>query len=218
MTAITTILHPNCERGLSQLSDHIMHTKITHYLDELKRISDLISVDSINTIINEIVDLKTRNGRIFFIGVGGSAANASHAVNDFRKLLNIESYAISDNVSELTARINDESWDTCYSQWLKVSKLSQNDAIFILSVGGGSLKTSHNIYQAIEYAKQIKATILSIVSRDGGHAKANSNACVLIPTVNQNRITPHAEEWQGIIWHLIVTCILESVHENPIIR
>ena len=180
---------------------------IKNYLNEVKIICDTINIDSINNFVENIKSLKNRNGRLFILGVGGSAANASHAVNDFRKILNIETYAVTDNSSELTARINDDGWDTSYLNWLKVSKLSNNDAILIFSVGGGSDAVSLNLVRSMEYAKEINATILSVVSRNGGKAKELSNSCILIPVVDDSRITPHAEEWQGIILHLVVNAL-----------
>jgi D-sedoheptulose 7-phosphate isomerase len=158
----------------------------------------------------KVEQIKSGGGRLFFLGVGGSAANASHAVNDFRKILNIESYAITDNVSELTARINDEGWPTSFIEWLKVSKLSSNDGVVVFSVGGGSDKTSQNIVKALEYAKQRGSTVLSVVSRDGGASKKLSDVCILIEPVAEARITPHAEEFQGIVWHLIVSYLREK--------
>ena len=177
------------------------------YLQEVKQLCDIIDKDSINHFIQNIETLKERKGRLFILGVGGSAANASHAVNDFRKILNIETYAVTDNSSELTARINDDGWDTCYLNWLKVSKFNSNDAMLIFSVGGGSDTVSLNLVRSMEYAKEINATILSVVSRNGGKAKELSNSCILIPVINDNRITPHAEEWQGIILHLVVNAL-----------
>lgn len=182
---------------------------VNDYLSEVKIICDTILQEEIYLLIRYILDIKRNKGRIFFLGVGGSAANASHAVNDFRKILDVESYSVSDNVSELTARINDISWQSSYRDWLKGSRLSANDAIFILSVGGGSDTTSVNLCYAIDYAKSLGSKILGIVSRDGGYAKTMADACVIIPVVNVDRITPHAEEWQGIIWHLVVTLITE---------
>ena len=186
---------------------------IENYLNEVKTICNLIDRQEINNFANFILKIKNNKGRLFFIGVGGSAGNASHAVNDFRKILNIESYAISDNVSELTARINDDGWDTSYSNWLKISNINSNDGIIIFSVGGGSEHTSKNIVKSIDEAKKVNAVILSIVSRDGGYSKLHSDACVLVPVLDDKRITPHAEEWQGIVWHLIVSC-LKDKNEN----
>jgi D-sedoheptulose 7-phosphate isomerase len=180
---------------------------IKAYLNEVKNICDSIDENSIESFIKSIQDLKERNGRLFILGVGGSAANASHAVNDFRKILNIETYAVTDNSSELTARINDDGWETSYLNWLKVSKFSKNDAILIFSVGGGSDSVSLNLVRSMEYAKEIGADILSVVSRNGGKAKELSNSCILIPVIDETRITPHAEEWQGIILHLVVNAL-----------
>ncbi len=180
------------------------------YLNEVKNICDLIDEYSIELFIKSIKDLKERNGRLFILGVGGSAANASHAVNDFRKILNIETYAVTDNSSELTARINDDGWETSYLNWLRVSKLSKNDTILVFSVGGGSNSVSLNLVRSMEYAKEIGSDILSVVSRNGGKAKELSNSCVLIPVIDESRITPHAEEWQGIILHLVVNALTQK--------
>ncbi len=151
--------------------------------------------------------LKRINGRLFILGVGGSAANASHAVNDFRKIAGIETYVPTDNVSELTARINNEGWDTTFVEWLKTCHVTNNDAIMVFSVGGGNQTTSLNIVKALEYSKAVGAKVLSIVSRTGGYSKKVSDACVLIPVVDETRITPHAKGWQGIIWHLVVNAV-----------
>lgn len=180
---------------------------ISNYLQEVKQICNLINIDQVDKFAKIVRACKENCGRIFFMGVGGSAGNCSHAVNDFRKILNIESYCITDNVSELTARINDEGWDTCFVNFLKGSRLNTKDIVVIFSVGGGSAKTSQNIVRGIEYAKEIGTQICSIVSRDGGYAKLFSDSCVLIPVIADERITPHAEEWQGIIFHLIVNYI-----------
>lgn len=184
---------------------------IKNYLQEVKQIADKIDIKSIESMANRIRHIKDMNGRIFFIGVGGSAANCSHAVNDFRKILGIESYAAVDNVSELTARINDEGWSTSFANWLKISNLRPNDAIFILSVGGGNERVSKNIVLAIDVALDAKCDILSIVSRDGGYSRPYSTACVLVPVLSEDRITPHAEEWQAIIWHLLVTILKDKL-------
>ncbi len=181
--------------------------KVKEYLAQVKQVIDAINVEDINDLANEIRDLRARGGRLFICGVGGSSGNASHAVNDFRKILGIEAYAPTDNVSELTARINDEGWDTSISNWLIISKISKNDAILTLSVGGGSETTSQNLVKAMELAKQRNAKVFGIVSRDGGVTKQLSDACVLIPIVDNNKITPHAEEFQAIIWHMLVTII-----------
>lgn len=187
---------------------HFLHMKIENYIntyfEETKKIIEKIEVKSIIRFIEIIKKIKSSKGRLFILGVGGSAANASHAVNDFRKILNIETYAITDNVSELTARINDESWEDSYANWLNGSKLCKNDAIIVFSVGGGSDTTSKNLVNAMNFSKKKKAKVLSVVSRDGGCAKKVSDACILIPVVQESRITAHAEEWQGIILHLVV--------------
>ena len=183
---------------------------INAYLEEVKSICDSVCVEDIIKFSDIVQKIRSDSGRVFFLGVGGSAGNASHAVNDFRKILGIESYSVSDNVSELTARVNDDGWDTSYSNWLRVSNLSSKDAIIVFSVGGGSETTSRNLVCAIDFAKEVGAKILSIVSRDGGYCKENSSTCILIPVVSPERITPHAEEWQGIIWHLIVSLLKET--------
>ena len=180
---------------------------IETYLQEVKTICDSISKEDIGKFAEEIDRVKINKGRLFFLGVGGSAGNASHAVNDFRKILGIESYSVSDNVSELTARVNDDGWDTSYSNWLRVSNIGSKDAIVVLSVGGGSSTTSKNLVLSVDLAKSVGAKVLSIVSRDGGYCKQNSDVSVLIPVVHSDRITPHAEEWQGVVWHLIVNLL-----------
>ena len=179
-------------------------TYIQQYLSEVKQIADLINQKDLDLLISSIKKCQQQNGRIFVVGVGGSAANAAHAVNDFRKICNIETYSVSENVAELTARINDVGWDTCYSEWLKTSKINANDILLVFSVGGGSDTTSQNLVKAMEYSKACKSTVLSVVSRDGGKAKQLSDVCLLIPVVDNSRITPHAEEWQGVVLHLIV--------------
>ena len=177
---------------------------IANYLTEVILIADEIDIDSLSVLVSELRNLQ---GRLFILGVGGSAANASHAVNDFRKILDIETYAPTDNVSELTARVNDESWDATMWKWLRTSKLTDKDALLIFSVGGGSENASLNFVEAMKWGKNKNCKIFSVVSRDGGAAKVFSDCCVLIPVVNNDRITPHAEEWQAIVWHMIVSCI-----------
>jgi len=177
------------------------------YLKETNEIVQKINKNDIIRAIEIIDHLKRENGRLFILGVGGSAANASHAVNDFRKLAGIESYAPTDNVSELTARTNDDGWDTTFYKWLETSKLNNHDALLVLSVGGGSETTSLNIKKAIDLAVSKNSKVVAIVSRDGGYAKKKADACVMIPVVANERITPHAEGWQGVIWHLIVNAI-----------
>jgi len=177
------------------------------HLDETKAIIDQLDVDVIERIAELLTDLRARAGRLFFLGVGGSAANCSHAVNDFRKLVGIESYAPTDNVSELTARTNDEGWETVFSEWLKVSKLSADDAIFVFSVGGGNLEknVSPNLVRALQFAKERGAKILGVVGRDGGYTGEVGDAVCVVPTVNSEAVTPHAEDFQAILWHLLVT-------------
>lgn len=180
---------------------------VRRYLDETGRIAGVIDQAAIVRMIAALRDLKERSGRLFILGVGGSAANASHAVNDFRKIARIEAYAPTDNVSELTAWTNDDGWEGAFVNWLKGSRLAAGDALLILSVGGGSEKASLNLVRAMEYARRLGAPILSIVSRDGGMAKDLSDAALLIPVVSDERITPHAEGWQSVVCHLIVNCI-----------
>jgi D-sedoheptulose 7-phosphate isomerase len=161
----------------------------------------------IESIAELIADLRARQGRLFFLGVGGSAANCSHAVNDFRKLCGIEAYAPVDNVAELTARTNDEGWASVFVEWLKISRLSANDMLFIFSVGGGNLEKniSSNLVLALQYAGEVSAKIVGIVGRDGGYTACVADACVIIPTVNPESITPHSEAFQAVIWHLLVS-------------
>ncbi|MCI8691527.1 MAG: SIS domain-containing protein [Lachnospiraceae bacterium] len=183
---------------------------IENYLEETKKIAAQVSVEDINRSAEILKAVREQGGRLFILGAGGSAANAAHAVNDFRKIGGIESYAPTDNVAELSARTNDEGWHTTFVEWLKTSKLSSRDAVMVLSVGGGSEKASLNIVYALKLARQRDAKVISIVSRDGGYAREVSDACVLVPVVSEERITPHAEGWQGIIWHLLVNAIDQS--------
>jgi D-sedoheptulose 7-phosphate isomerase len=180
---------------------------INYFIKCGKKILDNIDKKDIEDLINLIFKVKKNKGRIFFLGVGGSASNASHAVNDFRKIAEIECYTPTDNVSEFSARINDDGWENSFSNWLKVSYLNKNDLVFILSVGGGNLKKniSINLISAIKLAKNKKASIAGIVGRDGGYTLKNSNSCVLIPTVDDSLITPMAEAMQAFIWHLIIS-------------
>ena len=177
------------------------------YLAESKQIIDKINLEDIEKMTLALVKLREEGGRLFLVGVGGGAGHAGHAVNDFRKLAGIESYAPSDNVSELTARTNDEGWDTTYAAWLKVSRLSSKDMLFIFSVGGGDLarNISPNIVRAVEYAKQVGAKVIGVLGRDGGYTASVADACVVIPTVNDAMITPHTESFQAVIWHLLVS-------------
>ncbi len=180
---------------------------INKYLKQVESIAKKIDQKKIDSVILEILKVKKQNGRIFFLGVGGSAANCSHAVNDFRKIANIESYTPVDNVAEITARTNDEGWETIFKPWLECSKINKKDLIFILSVGGGNKEknVSVNLISAIEHAKKVGCSIVGIVGRDGGYTSANTDKCIVIPTQSPDTITPHAEAWQAVIWHLIVT-------------
>ncbi|MCR5221820.1 MAG: SIS domain-containing protein [Lachnospiraceae bacterium] len=180
---------------------------IDQYLKETITIAESVSKEEIEKGIRILKDVRAQEGRLFILGVGGSAANASHAVNDFRKIGKIETYAPTDNVSELTARTNDEGWETTFSEWLKTSKINEKDAVMVFSVGGGSENTSLNIVNALKLAKERGSKVLSIVSRTGGYAKQVSDSCVLIPVLSDDRITPHAEGWQGVIWHLMVNAL-----------
>jgi len=165
-----------------------------------------LNKDDINKVIEQLIELKRRQGRLFLLGVGGGAANCSHAVNDFRKICHIESYAPTDNVGELTARTNDDGWNTVFINWLKISQLSKKDAVMVFSVGGGNKEKniSANIVEALKYAKDKGVMILGIVSRDGGFTKKVADACVLIPVVADDKITPYAEAFQAVVWHCIV--------------
>lgn len=177
------------------------------HLAEAAEIIGRLDADAIENVANLLAELKAAGGRLFFLGVGGSAANCSHAVNDFRKIVGIESYAPTDNVSELTARTNDEGWATIFVEWLKVSRLSAKDAIFVFSVGGGNIEKniSPNLVAALEYAKAVHAKITGVVGRDGGYTAKVADAYVIIPTVNADTVTPHSEAFQAVIWHLLVS-------------
>ena len=177
------------------------------HLNEAAEIIKKIDVSAIEKMADLIATVKTEGGRIFFLGVGGSAGNCSHAVNDFRKIVGIESYAPTDNVSELTARTNDEGWATVFVEWLKISKLLAKDAIFIFSVGGGNLEKniSPNLVHALKYAKTVGAKVTGVVGRNGGYTAKVADACVIIPTVNTENITPHSEAFQVVVWHLLVS-------------
>ena len=177
------------------------------HLDESIEITKLIDPEIIERIVGLLVDVKSKGGRLFVLGVGGSAANASHAVNDFRKLAGIETYAPTDNVAELTARTNDEGWQTVFSGWLIVSKLNSKDCLFILSVGGGNKEknVSPNLIEAIDLAKEVGARVTGIVGRDGGYTALNADVCLVVPTANPNTVTPHSESFQTVIWHLMVS-------------
>jgi D-sedoheptulose 7-phosphate isomerase len=177
------------------------------HLNESIEITKAIDPEIVEKMVELLVDIKSTGGRIFVLGVGGSAANAGHAVNDFRKLAGIETYAPTDNVAELTARTNDEGWPTVFSGWLKVSNLSAKDCLFILSVGGGDKEknVSLNLIEAIDLAKKIGARVTGIVGRDGGYTAQTADVCLVVPTVNPSTVTPHSESFQTVIWHLLVS-------------
>src|SRR5882672_12368363 len=177
------------------------------FLDETALLIQKLDVDAVESIANGLADVRANGGRLFVLGVGGSAGHASHAVNDFRKICGFEAYTPTDNVSELTARINDEGWESTFVEWLKVSRLSSNDAVFILSVGGGDVKRniSPNLVAATRHAKAIGAKVIGILGRDGGHTAQVADASVIVPTVNAETVTPHSEAFQAVIWHLLVS-------------
>jgi D-sedoheptulose 7-phosphate isomerase len=177
------------------------------FFDEVSAIAKSIDLDAVEKLAAELVQLRERSGRLFLLGVGGSAANCSHAVNDFRKLCGIEAYAPTDNVSELTARTNDEGWNTVFSSWLQTSRANSKDAVLVFSVGGGNAEknVSANIVEALKEAKQRGVKVLGIVGRDGGYTKQVGDAVVVVPTVSDARVTPHAEAFQAVIWHCLVS-------------
>jgi D-sedoheptulose 7-phosphate isomerase len=177
------------------------------YLEEVREITRRLDADSIEKAATLLAGVRERSGRLFVIGVGGSAANASHAVNDFRKIAGIEAYAPTDNVAELTARINDDGWAAVFAGWLQGSRLNARDAVLVFSVGGGSVErnVSPNIVAALDYAKSTGASIIGIVGRDGGYTAKLADACILIPVVHRDRITPHTEAFQAVVWHLLVS-------------
>jgi len=177
------------------------------HLDETIEVVRKIDAEAIEKIAEMLVEARTVQGRVFFIGVGGSAGNASHAVNDFRKIAKIESYAPTDNVSELTARTNDEGWHTVFEEWLRTSRLSSKDILFVLSVGGGDEEKniSPNIVRALQFAKSVGAKITGVVGRDGGYTAKVADVCIIVPTVNPATITPHSESMQAVVWHLLVS-------------
>jgi D-sedoheptulose 7-phosphate isomerase len=177
------------------------------HLNEAAEIIGRLDVDTIETMATMLARLRADGGRLFFLGVGGSAGNCSHAVNDFRKIVGIEAYAPTDNVSELTARTNDEGWASVFVEWLKISRLQSTDMLFVLSVGGGNMtkNISPNLVSALQYAKQVGAKVLGIVGRDGGYTATVADACLIIPTVNPDTVTPHSEAFQSVVWHLLVS-------------
>ncbi len=188
---------------------------IEKYLDEVSQIASLIDTNEVLEVANELIKVRESKGRIFFIGVGGSAGNASHAVCDLRKLTGIECYAPSDNVSELTARTNDEGWETIFSAWLEVSKLTSKDIVFVFSVGGGSREKniSPGIVNALELAQQRNSNIVGIVGKEEGYTRKVANASILVPVVNNSHITPHSESFQTVLWHLFAS--LPELKINP---
>lgn len=177
------------------------------YLVEAAQIIEKLEVAALDRMVKELKQLRKRGGRLFILGTGGGAGHASHAVNDFRKIADIEAYAPTDNVSELTARINDDGWETSYVNWLKGSRLNKNDMVFIFSVGGGNRehRISMNLVLCLEYALEVGAAICGVVGRDGGFTAQVSNACIIVPTVNPNTVTPHVESFQAVVWHLLVS-------------
>ena len=180
---------------------------IRQYIQETTSILQELDRAAIQRMIELLVQLRASGGRLFLLGVGGGAGNASHAVNDFRKIANIEAYTPTDNVSELTARVNDEGWDTAYAQWLRGSRVGPKDMVFVFSVGGGDAERniSANLVKALQYAREMGATICGVVGRDGGFTRKVADACLVIPTVNAQTVTPHTEAFQAMVWHLMVS-------------
>ena len=179
----------------------------TQYLEEVNKIAAMLDPAKIDRMIQLLRGVREGGGRLFILGVGGSAGNAGHAVNDFRKICGMEAYAPTDNVSELTARVNDDGWESCFVNWLKGSRLRAGDAVLVFSVGGGNFEKniSGNIVHAVRHAKETGATVLGIVGRDGGYTAQRADACLVIPTMSPETVTPHAEAWQAVVWHLIVS-------------
>jgi D-sedoheptulose 7-phosphate isomerase len=198
--------------GIEELTQYLLRTNnkmsfSKQFFDEAKQILDRIDIAQVEKMAEILRATRDKGGRLFILGVGGSAANASHAVNDFRKIAGIETYAPTDNVSELTARTNDEGWATIFESWLKTSRLRPEDTIFVFSVGGGNMEknVSPNLVAALEYGRKVGASIIGIVGRDGGHTGKVANACAIIPTVNPTHVTPHAEAFQAVVWHMLVS-------------
>jgi D-sedoheptulose 7-phosphate isomerase len=179
----------------------------TDYLAEAKQVLDRLDAAAIDRVVALLVALRERGGRLFVLGVGGSAGNASHAVNDFRKICGIEAYTPTDNVSELTARVNDDGWETSFANWLRVSRLGKQDLVLVFSVGGGDLERniSPNLVRALEHARQVGAAVCGVVGRDGGFTAKVAEACVIVPTIRAETVTPHAEAFQAVVWHLLVS-------------
>jgi len=184
-----------------------MQTFTQLYLDESIELIRRLDVAAIEAVAEGLAAVRAGGGRLFILGVGGSAGHAGHAVNDFRKLCGFEAYAPTDNVSELTARVNDEGWDTCFVEWLRVSRLHASDGILVFSVGGGNREknVSVNLVRSLELARAVGAKIFGIVGRDGGFTKETANACVLVPTIAAERVTPHTEGFAAVVWHLLVS-------------
>jgi len=182
-------------------------TYARQHLEEAKRVIDGLDAAAIEAVVDILAAVRDRGGRLFFLGVGGSAANCSHAVNDFRKIAGFEAYAPTDNVSELTARTNDEGWASVFVEWLRGSRLRKDDAVCVFSVGGGSVERniSPNLVHALQLARQVGAAIVGVVGRDGGYTRQVADACVVIPTVNPDNVTPHTEAFQAVVWHLLVS-------------
>ena len=182
-------------------------TYTQQHLEEASRIIAELDTSAIESMAELLAKVREDGGRLFFLGVGGSAGNCSHAVNDFRKIVGLESYAPTDNVSELTARTNDEGWDTVFVEWLKTSRLGPKDAVFVFSVGGGNLEknVSPNLVKALQHARDVGARITGVVGRDGGFTATVADVCLVVPTVNPQTITPHSEAFQAVIWHLLVS-------------
>ncbi len=185
------------------------------YIEETHRVTDGLDQGVIERMIRSLVALREQGGRLFFLGVGGGAGNATHAVNDFRKICGIESYTPTDNISELSARINDDGWDSAFANWLKGSRLNNRDGVFVFSVGGGNPEKniSMNLVKALEYSKERGAKIFGVVGRDGGYTARVADACVIVPTVNPETVTPHTEAFQAVVWHLLVSHPAMKINE-----
>lgn len=190
-------------------------TYTKEYIEEIHRVAGGLEQGVIERMIRSLVELREKGGRLFFLGVGGGAGNATHAVNDFRKICGIESYTPTDNISELSARINDDGWDSAFANWLKGSRMNDRDGVFVFSVGGGNREKniSMNLVKAVEYAKECGAKIFGIVGRDGGYTARVADACVIVPTVNPETVTPHTEAFQAVVWHLIVSHPAMKINE-----
>jgi D-sedoheptulose 7-phosphate isomerase len=188
---------------------------IKQYLQQARQIVESLDEFSLEKMIDVLLLVRQAQGRLFFLGVGGGAGNATHAVNDFRKICGFEAYAPTDNVSELTARVNDDGWESIFSTWLRGSRLHKGDAVFVFSVGGGNKekRVSVNIVEALAYAKEAGAFVLGVVGRDGGYTAQVADACIVIPTIDADTVTPHTEAFQGVVWHLLATHPRLKVHE-----